>query len=83
MRNPLIQFVGKQTQISCAQEPEHAPDFSPRVLNIFKNGIINFRTLAESYQGWQAYAKWAGTHKLREKIKREIIDAIWSKIKFE
>jgi len=25
--------VGKQTQISCAQEPEQAPDFSLRVLD--------------------------------------------------
>src|SRR3989338_5215996 len=50
-----------------------------RKINLFKEGVIEFRTLAEIYQGWQAYAKWVSTHKLREKIKREIVDIIWNK----
>jgi len=52
-------------------------------INLFKKGIIGFCTLFEIYQGWQAYAKWANTHKLREKIKKEIINVSWDKIKFE
>jgi len=52
-------------------------------INQFKEGLMGFHSLFESYQGWQAYAKWGNTHKLREKIKREIIDVIWDKIKFE
>ena len=52
-------------------------------IQIFKKGEIYFDSLFDSYQGWQAYAKWANTHKLREKIKRKIIDIIWDRIKFE
>jgi len=52
-------------------------------IKLFKNGIIDFGILFEVHQGWQAYAKWANTHKLREKIKSEIINAIWNKINFE
>ena len=54
-----------------------------RKIELFKKGEMDFRDLYESYQGWQAYAKWANTHKLRKEIKGEIIDTIWSKIKFE
>ena len=50
---------------------------------LFKRGEIYFDSLSDSYQGWQAYAKWADTYKLRNKIKIEIIDIIWNKIKFE
>ena len=49
---------------------------------LFKKGVIDFGTLYDSHQGWQAYAKWANTHKLRQKIKMEIINALWDKIKF-
>ena len=51
-----------------------------RKIHLFKEGVIDFHTLAESYQGWQAYAKWGNTYKLRRKIKREIIDAVWDKV---
>jgi retron-type reverse transcriptase len=52
-------------------------------IELFNRSKINFVDLFESYQGWQAYAKWANTHKLREQIKKEIIDAVWNKINFE
>ena len=47
-----------------------------RKIELFKKGAIGFNTLFESYQGWQAYANWGNTHKLRNKIKNEIIDAV-------
>ena len=42
------------------------------VTNLFKKGIIGFCTLFEIYQGWQAYAKWGNTFKLRKEILKEI-----------
>ena len=45
----------------------------------YKEGIITKDKITESFQGWQAYAKWANTHKLRNKIKMEIIDIIWDR----
>ena len=51
-----------------------------RKVKLFKEGAISFRTLVESYQGRQAYAKWANTYKLREKTKKEIIDIIFNKL---
>ena len=52
-------------------------------VKFFKNGSISFNCLHEIYQGWQAYALWADTHSLRNKIKMEVIDIIWDKINFE
>jgi len=43
----------------------------------FRQGKIFFRELMDSYQ---AYARCANTHKLREAIKREIINAVWEKV---
>ncbi len=54
-----------------------------RKISLFTNGCTDFGFLSESYQGWQAYAKWANTHRLRKKFKLEIISAIWEKIRFE
>ena len=34
----------------------------------FHKGKLNYEKLIESYQGWQAYAKWANTYWLREQI---------------
>ncbi len=38
----------------------------------FKLGETDKSTLRESFQGWQAYAKWANTHKLRKCIMNNI-----------
>ncbi len=46
----------------------------------YKLRSITFSQLKDSYQGWQAYAKWANTYKLRNKVKKEIVDIIWNKI---
>lgn len=46
-------------------------------IDLFRKRLIDFRYLTESFQGWQAYAGWANTYKLREKTKRKIIDVIW------
>jgi hypothetical protein len=54
-----------------------------RKVELYKKEIIDFSALFESYQGWQAYARWANTYRLREKIKKEIIGIIWNRIKFE
>lgn len=51
-------------------------------IRLFEKGDRYFNSLFDSYQGWQAYAKWANTHRLRNEIKKEIVDIIWGKIKF-
>ena len=49
-------------------------------ISLYKNNKKDFSSLKDSYQGWQGYAKWANTHKLREKVKKHIVDALWSKV---
>ena len=48
-------------------------------IKLYKEGILPYEKLLESYQGWQAYAKWANTYKLREKISAEIKLIIYEK----
>ena len=43
-------------------------------INQYKNKQITKEKILESYQGWQAYAKWADTYKLREKISEMLIN---------
>lgn len=43
-----------------------------RKINNFHKGEINYNQLMESFQGWQAYAKWANTYKLRKSLVKEI-----------
>ena len=37
-------------------------------ISLYKQGFIEKDKINEIYQGWQAYAKWANTYKLREKL---------------
>ena len=37
-------------------------------IQLFNKEGLNHKKLFESFQGWQAYAKWANTYKLRKKI---------------
>ncbi len=41
-------------------------------IKLFEQGSMSYEKLLESFQGWNAYAKWANSHKLREKVLREI-----------
>ncbi len=34
----------------------------------YKTGCLSKLKLLESYQGWQAYAKWVNTNKLRKDL---------------
>ena len=38
----------------------------------YEKGEISYREIMESFQGWQAYSKWANSLKLRRKILKEI-----------
>jgi len=40
-------------------------------VELYRKGIIDFSTIKNSFQGWQAYARWGNMHRLREKIKIE------------
>lgn len=41
-----------------------------------KNRKLTKEKLLESFQGWNAYAKWANSYKLRERIRREMLNLI-------
>lgn len=43
-----------------------------RKVELFKQGKLDEDAIWDSFQGWQAYAKWANTYKLRNKFQREI-----------
>ena len=51
-----------------------------RKIKNYKGGLITFGSLFDSYKGWQAYAQWGNTKKVRERLKRQIIDILWDKI---
>ncbi|MEX2017407.1 MAG: hypothetical protein WD876_02955 [Candidatus Pacearchaeota archaeon] len=38
----------------------------------YKNGEISKERLLETFQGWNAYAKWANSFELRRKVVKEI-----------
>ena len=38
----------------------------------YKDGKLNKDKILESFQGWNAYAKWANSLKIRRKIVKEI-----------
>ena len=38
----------------------------------YKNGQLSKEKILESFQGWNAYAKWADSYKLRKKIVKKI-----------
>ncbi len=41
-------------------------------IEMFKQGLMSKEKFFESFQGWNAYAKWANSFKLRRKIVRKI-----------
>jgi RNA-directed DNA polymerase len=41
-------------------------------IKLFKEGLLPYEKLLESFQGWNAYTKWANSHKLRERVLNEI-----------
>ena len=45
-------------------------------IKIFEGNKMSFSQLASSYQGWQAYAKWANTKSLRKDVKIKITRAL-------
>jgi len=50
-------------------------------VTLYKNSEKTFKDLQNSYQGWQAYALWANTYKLRKNLKMEIMDTLWKRTK--
>ncbi len=41
-------------------------------IKLFRDELLSYEKLLESFQGWNAYAKWANSYKLREKVLREV-----------
>jgi RNA-directed DNA polymerase len=49
-------------------------------INSYRQGKKSFEDIFEVFKGWQAYARWAETYKLRNKLKQEIINNLLIKI---
>ncbi len=43
-----------------------------RKIKLFNEGQINYKKFFEVFQGWNAYANWADSYKLTDKIIKEI-----------
>jgi len=43
-----------------------------KIIGKYKNGEFSKEKMLESFQGWNAYAKWANTLNLRKKVVRKI-----------
>ncbi|MEK6882995.1 MAG: RNA-directed DNA polymerase [Nanoarchaeota archaeon] len=50
-------------------------------VELYKDEIINHEEILESFQGWQAYAKWANTFKLRKEVIKKIYNSKESQYK--
>ena len=42
-------------------------------IRLYKQGLIEREKITENFQGWQAYAKWASTYKLRKSLEKELV----------
>ena len=42
-------------------------------IELYKIGGVSYDKILESFQGWQAYAKWANTYKLRNRLFRKVV----------
>ena len=40
---------------------------------LFRKGELSYFKIVEIYQGWQAYARWADSYKIRKRIIKEIL----------
>ena len=49
-------------------------------VKLYEKGVYCFEDIFYIYKGWQAYAKWGNTYKLRKEIKEDIISALMKKI---
>ena len=43
-------------------------------IKLFNERKINYSKFLEIFRGWQAYAKWANSYKIREKLMKNIIN---------
>lgn len=75
-----IDFVGFRNFCNCRLLRKRNIRSILKKVAFYKEGTIPFECIKESYQGWQAYAKWENTYKLREKVKHKIIDIVWDKV---
>nr|AQS33640.1 hypothetical protein [uncultured archaeon]AQS34295.1 hypothetical protein [uncultured archaeon]AQS34736.1 hypothetical protein [uncultured archaeon] len=71
-----IDFVGFRNFISHKRLRKRNIGTMKNKIRLFEQNIYDFGFLKEIYQGWQAHASWANTHKLRKRIKEKIIDSI-------
>jgi hypothetical protein len=52
-------------------------------IKAYSQGKISFSEIKESFQGWQAYARWANSYKSINGTKMKIIETLWNKIVWE
>ncbi len=75
-----IDFVGFRNFYHCRLLRKRNIRSMINKIELYKKGEKSFESIMEVYQGWQAYAKWAKTYKLREAVKMKIIDALLEKV---
>lgn len=72
-----IDFVGFRNYLHFRLLRKRNISNMKRKISLYKKGSLSFSKLFDIYQGWQAYAKWANTYNLRNKLKRQIINILW------
>ncbi len=75
-----VDFVGFRNYYSSRLLRKRNISTMRRKIRRYKFGINSFEKTLEIYKGWQAYAQWGNTYKLRKQIKNEIIDILLEKI---
>ena len=48
-------------------------------IKLYEKGLLGFGKIYDIYKGWQAYAIWGNTYKLRKKVKENLVSILISK----
>jgi len=67
-----VDFVGFRNFYYCTLLRKRNIRDMQRKINLFNKGEISYEKLFEIFQGWNAYAKWSNSHKLIDKLIKEI-----------
>ena len=67
-----IDFVGFRNFYNCRFLRRRNIKNMQRKINLFNNREISYEKLFESFQGWNAYAKWSNNYKLNKKLLSQI-----------
>jgi RNA-directed DNA polymerase len=75
-----IDFLGFRSYWNCKLLKKRNIRTMLSKIRDYEKGIISFSKIFDIYKGWMAYAKWANTYKLRNKMIFRIIKILLSRI---